>query len=185
METLHVISEWIEHHPGLAAWLQAIGSLVAIGIAIWVPARYHKLARSAAATEHKLRTRTLVNLLGPALWEFRAAIDDVIRVLGAPHPANSPNARLQLLHDTQVALPPFLLRDMNEFSLFGDGEGPTLVALIAAVEEYDRAWRSQAGEGALDIDSIYTELAPRAAELKKRYAPALQSLKKLTMTELS
>lgn len=185
METLDVLSQWIELHPGLAAWLQAIGSLVAIGIAIWVPARYHKLARSAAANEHKLRTRTLVNLLGPALWEFRAAIDDVIRVLGAPHPANSPSARLQLLHDTQIALPPFLLRDMNEFSLFGDGEGPTLVALIAAVEEYDRAWRSQAGEGALDIDSIYTELAPRAAELKKRYAPALQSLKKLTMTELS
>ena len=28
---------WIEHHPGLAGWLQAIGSLLAIAIAIMVP----------------------------------------------------------------------------------------------------------------------------------------------------
>lgn len=28
---------WIEHHPGFAAWLQAIGSLLAITVAIIVP----------------------------------------------------------------------------------------------------------------------------------------------------
>lgn len=30
------ISFWIEHHPGLASWVQAIGSLLALGVAIGV-----------------------------------------------------------------------------------------------------------------------------------------------------
>lgn len=179
METWDFLA-WIEQHPGLAAWVQGLGSLVAIAIAIWVPARYHKLARVAAEDEQKLRTRILLNLLGPALWEFRAAIDDVVRVLGAPRPANNPGARLQLLQETQIELPPFLLRDMNEFALFGDAEGPTLVALVAATEDYDRAWRAEAGQGGVDINSIYSELAPRAAQLKTLHGPAIQSLKKFT-----
>ncbi|UST66043.1 hypothetical protein NF673_09930 [Pseudomonas moraviensis] len=31
-----VFSCWIEGHPGLASWVQAFGSIAAIGIAIWV-----------------------------------------------------------------------------------------------------------------------------------------------------
>lgn len=29
--------EWIEAHPGLASWVQAVFTVVAIGIAIWIP----------------------------------------------------------------------------------------------------------------------------------------------------
>lgn len=31
-----VVSCWIEGHPGLASWVQAVGSIAALGIAIWV-----------------------------------------------------------------------------------------------------------------------------------------------------
>ncbi|WP_434603611.1 hypothetical protein J3P91_09445 [Pseudomonas sp. Z4-7] len=31
-----VVSCWIEGHPGLASWVQAFGSIAALGIAIWV-----------------------------------------------------------------------------------------------------------------------------------------------------
>lgn len=27
---------WVEHHPGVASWVQAVGSVGAIGIAIWI-----------------------------------------------------------------------------------------------------------------------------------------------------
>lgn len=30
------VSYWIEHHPGLASWVQALGSIAAIFAAIWV-----------------------------------------------------------------------------------------------------------------------------------------------------
>ena len=59
-------SNWIEHHPGLASWVQAIGAIAAIGIAIWVPyaQRSKELARAAkAATELELaRTEQLLTL---------------------------------------------------------------------------------------------------------------------------
>lgn len=28
---------WIEAHPGLASWVQAVGAIAALGIAIWLP----------------------------------------------------------------------------------------------------------------------------------------------------
>lgn len=31
-----IVSCWIESHPGLASWVQAVGSIAAIGVAIWV-----------------------------------------------------------------------------------------------------------------------------------------------------
>lgn len=47
-----VVSCWIESHPGLASWVQAVGSVAAIGVAIWLSggdrrhhARIERLAR--------------------------------------------------------------------------------------------------------------------------------------------
>lgn len=31
-----IVSSWIEHHPGLASWMQAFGSIAAILAAIWI-----------------------------------------------------------------------------------------------------------------------------------------------------
>lgn len=39
---------WIEAHPGLASWLQAFGSIIAIAIAIWVPYWQKKQAQAQA-----------------------------------------------------------------------------------------------------------------------------------------
>lgn len=33
---------WIEHHPGLAAWIQAVFSIIAIGVAVYVPWKLSK-----------------------------------------------------------------------------------------------------------------------------------------------
>ncbi|WP_153135137.1 hypothetical protein [Paraburkholderia agricolaris] len=39
---------WIEHHPGTASWVQGVGSILAIGAAIWIASR-----QSAAAQESR------------------------------------------------------------------------------------------------------------------------------------
>ena len=39
------ISFWIEHHPGLASWVQAIGSLLALAVAISVARRQGRQSR--------------------------------------------------------------------------------------------------------------------------------------------
>ena len=63
------VSFWIEHHPGLASWVQAIGSIGAILVAIWISGgeRRHKakiekaarrdaIARAIDASEHAKKT---------------------------------------------------------------------------------------------------------------------------------
>lgn len=39
------VSYWIEHHPGLASWVQAIGSIAAILAAVWIANRDSVLRR--------------------------------------------------------------------------------------------------------------------------------------------
>lgn len=51
---------WIEQHPGLAAWLQAIGTLAALGIAIGIPiADRKRLERASALAMKTLLARTM------------------------------------------------------------------------------------------------------------------------------
>ncbi len=74
-----VISCWIEGHPGLASWVQAVGSVGAIFVAIWISGgeRRHKLkiekaahrdalARAIDASEHARNTvQKCVDLFKP------------------------------------------------------------------------------------------------------------------------
>lgn len=48
---------WIEHHPGLASWVQAVGSILAIFAAGWFPFAHEQ------AKERRLRVNTLKSLL--------------------------------------------------------------------------------------------------------------------------
>jgi hypothetical protein len=41
------VSYWIEHHPGLASWVQAVGSIMAILAAIWIANRDSRFRRNA------------------------------------------------------------------------------------------------------------------------------------------
>lgn len=43
-----VVSSWIESHPGLASWVQAFGSIAALGIAIWVASSQRRTQLSTA-----------------------------------------------------------------------------------------------------------------------------------------
>lgn len=56
-----VVSCWIESHPGLASWVQAIGAIAALGIAIWIPNRQHLADRREA--QRKEKTLLLVFLV--------------------------------------------------------------------------------------------------------------------------
>lgn len=52
---------WIELHPGLASWVQAIGAIAALGLAIWIPNRQRSFERKEA--EEKKRSLLFVFLV--------------------------------------------------------------------------------------------------------------------------
>jgi hypothetical protein len=67
--------EWIEHHPGLAAWVQAIGAILAIGAGFLVVWLQQWLQRKADDIEKRHRAVGLAILLHPEVAEFRGAME--------------------------------------------------------------------------------------------------------------
>lgn len=45
---------WIEDHPGLAGWMQAIGAIVALSISVWATLHASRAAHRAASQRHAL-----------------------------------------------------------------------------------------------------------------------------------
>jgi hypothetical protein len=52
---------WMEAHQGLASWAQAIGAMIALGIAIWVPAHQHAQATRLMLEQRELEVRNLLS----------------------------------------------------------------------------------------------------------------------------
>ena len=74
------VLNWIEAHPGLASWLQAIGSIVAIGAAFLISYLQIRSDRRHTARERSLRAQGIALLLHTEMVEFgirlRAVIDE-------------------------------------------------------------------------------------------------------------
>ena len=67
-----VVSCWIEGHPGLASWVQAVGSIAAIMFAIFVAGR-----------ESRLRRRSEAEAKNEALVRAYTTVDDTVRRVGS------------------------------------------------------------------------------------------------------
>lgn len=60
---------WIEDHPGLAAWIQAFGTVAAIAFAVWLPWRDRRAAEKTA--EVAARTPIMAALVASTeVWNF-------------------------------------------------------------------------------------------------------------------
>lgn len=102
------ILDWIELHPGLAGYLQAIFSVLAILVAAWVPWRIHQREMS----EQRSVRHEYARLLTEALCNLKQSTEELVRVAG----------------DYPVDLPPNERPDAKEF-------GKSLVRTMDAMLE--------------------------------------------------
>jgi hypothetical protein len=61
------ISYWIEHHPGLASWVQAVGAIASIWGAILISRSQQKAQSKAAAKAVRDRTDSLIAVVESAV----------------------------------------------------------------------------------------------------------------------
>ena len=61
-----------------AAWVQAIGSVAAIGIAIWVPFKLSKISAAQLAADKAARARIVQASLLPTLYRLRSTTTDFL-----------------------------------------------------------------------------------------------------------
>ncbi|MBF8660822.1 hypothetical protein [Pseudomonas putida] len=86
---LESIFKWIEAHPGLASWVQAVGSIAAILAAIWIASRDSRMKRNAERESRKnARVRAEAVVKEAALRVF-AAIDILEEII--------PNSQVSML----------------------------------------------------------------------------------------
>ena len=64
---------WMEHHPGTAAWAQAVGATLAVVAAVLVPALQARNARRQLEADRRLRAKSLAIAIYPELLHIRVA----------------------------------------------------------------------------------------------------------------
>jgi hypothetical protein len=109
---------WIEAHPGLAAWVQAIGAILAIIVAFLVVFLQQRLERRAAASERRARAIGLAILLHTDLVALQGAIDRTERA-GA-------------LESEVLKVPASIVQYADQFYLLGTA-GHALLQMISAI----------------------------------------------------
>jgi hypothetical protein len=79
----HAFLVWIEAHPGLAGWAQALGGILAVLAALMVPLRIQAIQRRLSRDERRREARGLAILLYPELVHLemrlaRARNEDIV-----------------------------------------------------------------------------------------------------------
>jgi hypothetical protein len=75
------VIRWFECHPGSAGWVQAVGSLLAIGFAIWLGRRQMKESRDQEEVRRAADEEALEMLLTPSVTTARADIERIEGVI--------------------------------------------------------------------------------------------------------
>lgn len=65
---------WIEDHPGLASWVQALGSVLAIAVAIWLAGSER---RHRARVEKKANKNAIVRAIAAGMYSKKVAENNV------------------------------------------------------------------------------------------------------------
>lgn len=143
-----------------ASWVQAIGSIIAIIVAIIIPLRAHRLSQSDAIKEKQNKARMLTVLALPELYDLRAFIYGFVEEHCDSEKSFKntymPERKLESLASSFKAL----LINTNEFGSIGE----KLVLLSANVfkinESYVEIMRRQVG----GYDAAYINLIPLVIE---------------------
>ena len=116
------------HSQSAAAWVQAIGSIIAIAVAIRVPYSLHRKARNDAETERRLKARSLSLRLLPILLILEPSVKRAMRA--ATEGFFDPAA-------VSVEVPESLKSSTDTVYLLGNEAGPAVQQLLAFLDEHE------------------------------------------------
>jgi hypothetical protein len=146
---------WIEHHPGAAAWVQALGATLAVAAAVLVPALQSRNARRQRDADRRLRAKSLAIAIYPELLHIRAAHRHIQRrlqehVTGGRHgggpTAEATGAELgEFARRLTIPISDALRAMVPDFYLLGDPIGPQVQKCIGRCMKYNDVLNTLAG----------------------------------------
>jgi len=153
------VGAWIEHHPGAAAWVQALGATLAVATAVLMPALQARHARQQRDADRRLRAKSLAIAIYPELLHIRAAHHHIQRRLResvaatqrSDDPATAERTGADLADQSKrLAIPVTdALRAMiPNIYLLGDPMGPQVQLCIGRSMKYNDVLATLAGTSA-------------------------------------
>lgn len=160
-----------------AAWVQAIGTILAIGVAIWVPYRQRKYEQEDRAAHHRKVVMSAAATLEVAL-RYQGAVLDF-----APHPIDRAltleQAREQLKLRTQTR--EALQAALNKSHYFSEKLCESIVKLAIEAAAYERVIDDAARHDPnQDAETFFKSASDRTSRLAAR----IREVRKLLSIEL-
>jgi hypothetical protein len=123
-----------------AAWVQAVGSVLAILVAVAIPAWQRHTARSDRQKEQFLQARSLLFGVSAELLEIEAAHQNADRIFAQAQGMGRGTGRAvrEFIERANIVVPPMLLNGMDRFYLLGEPAGLTLPELVSITRQYER-----------------------------------------------
>jgi hypothetical protein len=131
-----ILHEWVLQPQYLTAWLQALASIVALGISAWAVLRQRAIERR--------RDRRELNTLAVAIYpeiEMPISVQTVrerltkLKATDVKLVGQSIGAALQA--SAYVAMPPMIERNIDRLYILGDIAGPTCIHLARIIIQYN------------------------------------------------
>jgi hypothetical protein len=164
MVELQAALQWIEGHPGFAAWVQAIG--ISAIIAVLLVAHFQQRAAARAAYRDRLRkARGLALMLQPELIAFEGTLER----LSLRPPSSS----------KESAKPPQTILDLaDQLHLLGDAGG-SILQMIGALNAHARLEAASAGSDALEHAELDRLRSARLSRARRDCTEAVRGLRRI------
>ena len=135
----------------IPAWVQAIGSVVAIGVAVYVPWKQHKRELEQAEKVDKLKAKALANAIYMPFLELRGKAAGAQANLTANYDLYVSLGQYNKIERVKIRVPNALERHISEMWILGENVSIALLQAISIARTYDEM-----------IDKVIRDLNERA-----------------------
>jgi hypothetical protein len=117
---------------------QAVLTVLAITVAIWVPMWQDHLATRRSQRDARLRARSFAMAIFPELIELQVAAKTNFEKLDQRVAAGQTALTMETLHSMTFKLPPILATSIDHTYLLGERVAPMVQSIVAMVNDYER-----------------------------------------------
>jgi hypothetical protein len=156
---------WVQGHEALAAWVQALGSILALAVAIGVPAWQRHIEHRDREAERKLRARSLAIVLYPEVAGAVARLNVAVDRLHVAEKVKTGEYFDMAGQNEMFVGVPMVLRDAIEHLYLLDAVGDGLMQLMVTLDELYQSVSEAVGRAHSGQVLFFVEEAPALARL--------------------
>lgn len=131
------VLSWIEGHPGTAGWVQGIGSIVAVIVAIIIPVFLRRIDQKERKKENAIKSICLAIAIKPDLLRIISHAD--ILIGWCNDPLNFRGEKRSFGSNSRFDVPEIMLNNIDKFYILGDDAGRAAQTVLAELQNHNQS----------------------------------------------